>query len=401
MTAGAPAGGGSGVHPRPGAELATLLHLLGPADGRPGAAPLAALPWAPAGGGPPVLLSQLARRLRATATVAVASAAARRRPTVVRPTRGSLAPGTRDRLRRAAGRGLVAALPEPGRPVVLDRVLDDAGAVLASPLGVGADGAVRAMVTRGDTRGLLRMGLAGGPADPSGSAAGLRRLAAAGVLHVPALLASGVRDDVVWSLEAALPGSRPSAVSPALADRVAAFTAALPRADGPVDATADAEVIAVAVPSCAADVRRIAGTVTSSALAAQGRLRHGDLWAGNLLARGDELTGVVDWDAWSPAGLPGVDLLHLLATEERIRTRSALGEVWLRRPWDASPFADLARRHWPSWGSDAPARATVGTAWWLGQLASDLRRNPSLARDDRWVARNVATVTAALADSTG
>jgi hypothetical protein len=380
------------AHRTPGAELATLLRLLAPADGSAGSGPLAALPWAPAGGGAPALLRQVARRVQVSTAARLSAAVARRRLTVVRPRRGSLAPGLRDGLRRAAGSGFVAQLVDGSRPALLDQVLQDAGTVLGSGLGVGADGAVRAMVTRNGRRALLRMGLAGSPADPSTAAAGLRLLAARHVAGTPTLLADGCRSGVAWSLETALPGRRPDTVSAALTDQVAAFLAALPRTGEPVDPSSDAEVIATAAPSHAAGVHRIAATVADSPLCDRAQLRHGDLWSGNLLARGDVLTGVVDWDAWSSAGLPAVDLLHLLGTEERLRSRAALGAVWLRRPWDDPVFAELVGRHWPEWGGDAAARAAVGSAWWLGQLAADLRRNPGLAADRVWVERNIAAV---------
>ena len=66
--------------------------------------------------------------------------------------------------------------------------------------------------------------------------------------------------------------------------------------------------------------------------------RHGDLWSGNLLVAGRRLTGVLDWDAWHPAAVPGTDLLHLVATEQAHRTRHSLGSVWMVTtfPWGST-----------------------------------------------------------------
>ena len=50
----------------PEGELATLLLVLGPADGRPGRGPVVALPWAPAWAGSSTLLHQFGRRVPAT-----------------------------------------------------------------------------------------------------------------------------------------------------------------------------------------------------------------------------------------------------------------------------------------------------------------------------------------------
>jgi hypothetical protein len=374
----------------PGAELATLVRLVAPLENP--ADPLAALSWAPAGAGVATLARHVLLRARTAASAHAAAAAVRRRPEVVRPVRGSLREGLRDRVRRRAGRGYVAYVRGQDGPSLLDVVLDEADVTLLSGPAVGADGAVRARVTRTATPGLLRMGLTDTPADPSWAVQGLRALPRAPDLPVPAVLASGESVGVTWVVEELLPGRRPSSLSPELLDQVAAFAAALPPGDRPAGVRDDAEVVASAAPASAAAVRQAAEVICSSPLAGRTQLRHGDLWAGNLLVLDGTLTGVVDWDAWSPAGVPGVDLLHLLGTDWRIRSRSSLGEVWLRRPWDDAVFVTLVRRHWADWGGDPAVRAVVGRAWWLGQLAADLRRNPALAADARWVARNITAV---------
>jgi hypothetical protein len=373
----------------PAEELATLLRLVGSANGP--SEPLVALPWAPVGAGAADLIKHAARRTGLAASSRVATLGSGRRPRVVRPLRGSLSGGLRDRLRRGAGGGYVAVLPSDD-PSLLDILLADAGAVAHSGLSVGADGAVRVLARRDGSAGLLRMGLTGTPADPSHAAEGLERVATAGSGRVPVVLASGRSGEVTWLLESLLPGQRPRVLSPSLLDDVAEFVAGLPPGSGPADVREDASVLSAAAPTCADALRHVADLVAGSPLAERSRLRHGDLWSGNLLAAGDGLTGVVDWDAWSPAGVPAVDLLHLLATEVRIRNRVPLGEVWLQRPWDGEVFTRLARSHWPEWGGDAAARAVVGLAWWTGQLAADLRRNPALAANSDWVGRNIVAV---------
>jgi len=377
-----------------GPELATLLRLVAPADAP--ADPWAALSWAPVGAGGRQLLQHAALRARTAAAARLSAIAARGSVEVVRPARGSLRPGWRDHARRRAGSGYVAYRPVAGSRALLEQVLGDAGATVGSGLAVGADGAVRARVVRDGTPGLLRMGLTETAADPSWAAAGLAALRAQGCARVPEALASGRSGEVTWLVEELLPGRRPVRLTPGLVDQVASFVAALPASDGAPGLRDDAAVIAAGAPGSAAAVLRAADAVAASEPARLPRLGHGDLWSGNVLADGDRLTGVIDWDAWSPAAVPGVDLLHLLGTEQRIRTRSALGEVWLRRPWDDPDFIRTARRHWPDWGGDAEARRMVGTAWWLGQLAADMRRSPALAADTRWLARNVDLVAAAL-----
>ncbi len=373
----------------PAEELATLLRLVGPAEGP--SEPLAALPWAPVGADAAQLVRHAARRTGLAATARVATLRSGLRPRVVRPLRGSLHGGLRDRLRRGAGSGYVAVQPADG-PSLLDTLLTDARATAQSGLSVGADGAVRLVVHCDGVRGLLRMGLTGTPADPSHAAAGLRAVATAGSRRVPLVLAVGRSGDVTWLLESMLPGRRPRILSAPLLDDVAAFVAGLPAGSERADVREDADVLAAAAPGFATELHHAADRVAGSPLAGRSQLRHGDLWSGNLLADGDDLSGVVDWVAWSPAGVPAVDLLHLLATELRVRNRSSLGEVWLGRPWDGEVFTRLVRSHWPEWGGDPPARAVVGLAWWMGQLAADLRRNPALAADAEWVRRNVVAV---------
>lgn len=377
-----------------GPELATLLRLVSPADAP--VHPCAALSWAPVGAGGRQLLQHLVLRSRTAAAARLTAVAARSSLEVVRPVRGSLRTGWRDRVRRRTGSGYVAYRPVADGKALLEHVLQDARATARSGLAVGADGAVRVRVTRDGVPGLLRMGLSETSADPSWAAAGLEALRAHGIPRVPGALASGRSREVIWLVEELLPGRRPGRLTPGLLDQVASFVAALPASDAAPAVRDDAAVIAAAAPDSAAAVLRAVDAVTASRPARRPSLGHGDLWSGNVLADGDRLTGVIDWDAWTPAALPGVDLLHLLGTEQRIRTRSSLGEVWLRRPWDDPEFVRPAQRHWPDWGGDADARRMVGTAWWLGQLAADMRRSPALAGDSRWLARNVHLVAAGL-----
>src|SRR5439155_22587256 len=117
----------------------------------------------------------------------------------------------------------------------------------------------------------------------------------------------------------------------------------------------------------------------------------GDLWRANLLQRSGHLCGVVDWDSWHPSGMPGADLLHLMGMEEAGRTRSALGKVWLRRPWRSDSFHRLTAGYW-SHLAIAPSPGlyeAAGLAWWAAHVATALRRFPGLAGDAMWLGRNV------------
>jgi hypothetical protein len=123
-------------------------------------------------------------------------------------------------------------------------------------------------------------------------------------------------------------------------------------------------------------------------------MRHGDLWKGNLLVERGILSGVVDWDAWHPAAVPGTDLLHLVAMEEMVGRGRSLGEVWLERPWTRPAFRAATARYWRELGItlDPEILEAVGWGWWANQVAWGLVRLPELADDEQWLDRNVHVV---------
>jgi hypothetical protein len=120
-------------------------------------------------------------------------------------------------------------------------------------------------------------------------------------------------------------------------------------------------------------------------------LRHGDLWHGNLLIDRGKLSGVVDWDAWRSDGVPGTDVLHLLGTAERRRRSMAFGTYWASRPWRTpscrTPLCHLLELL--DLPVDDDTVDTIAAAWWLGQVAADLARDPSLATRRPWIEDNI------------
>jgi aminoglycoside phosphotransferase (APT) family kinase protein len=128
-------------------------------------------------------------------------------------------------------------------------------------------------------------------------------------------------------------------------------------------------------------------------------IRHGDLWAGNLLVRRRHLTGIIDWDAWHPSALPGVDLLHLVATTQAVRSKRGVGDTWLRQPWQSEDYHSATSDYWKATRIVPNARflSAVGIAWWAGHVAASVRRLPHLATDENWVASNFERVLEAVA----
>ena len=332
-----------------------------------------------------------------------ALAALRRHPPAGRVVRGvhrmdppALRVGLRAGVRTALLRGALVELARPDAPRrVLDAVLETAGAGAGGRLRLGAGGTLLTPVEHAAGPGVLRAALQGAPGDPAPVAVALRTLA--GDRRVPPLHAAGTTAGASWTVEGRLRGRRPAALTPALVDEVAAFCAGLPRPGGHASVQPDLELLAERLPQHSDSLRAVAHDVAPHLAALPAVGRHGDLWSGNLLADGGRLTAVLDWDAWSPAGVPGTDLLHLLGTERRLGTRAALGEVLLERPWDREPTRSALAGYWRRLDVAPGSRAldAVGVAWWAAQLAGDLRRTPGLADDAGWRARNVERVLAA------
>jgi hypothetical protein len=319
------------------------------------------------------------------------------------PPRRLQAGGARGALRTAVRGGALAELSSlPSGARVLDRVLAEAGVRGSeNSFHAGAGGAmvIRAVLTDG-SRALLRLARSGTPGDPAPTADTLDRLARAAVPLTPRLHSRGITAGASWVVEHSLPGRRPARATDALIREVAEVCATFPRDDGPPTATAaDLAGIAALLPERADAIGRLAAELSGRVEGLPAVLRHGDLWAGNLLVARGRLAGLVDWDAAHPAGMPGADLLQLVATEFR-RGRRALGGAFLCRPLRLPMFMQAAGRYWTAVGirPDADLLDTVGFAWWATEVHGTLARLPHRARDERWVETNVDRVLSALGD---
>ena len=220
-----------------------------------------------------------------------------------------------------------------------------------------------------------------------------------GVPLAPRLLGHGLAAGGSWTLESVLEGRRPGSLTAGLARRAASVLATFPRADGPPRTVAtDLRGAAAALSARAGVLGRLADALATETAGLPAILRHGDLWTGNLLVDGGMLTGIVDWDAADPAGLPGADLLQLVATDLRRREHHSLGEAFLARPWDTTAFRAAAADYWPGTGIVPTPRLIelAGIAWWAAEVHGTLARLPHRAADERWLASNVDPVLASL-----
>jgi hypothetical protein len=293
----------------------------------------------------------------------------------------------------------LGALPSGNR--VLDRVIEAAQiGRLDESLHAGAGGGLLVRVVFADgSAALLRLARAGAPGDPAPAAEVLDRLAAAGVPLVPSVHARGRTAGASWIVEQALPGSRPTRTTGRLARQVADVCATFPLGDGPPTATAaDLAGIAARLPDRASAVARLAAAVSRGAEGLPAIVRHGDLWAGNLLVERGTLTGLVDWDAAHPAGIPGADLVQLIGTETRRRAHQALGPAVSSRPWRRAGFLQAARAYWPALGirPDDDVLEIAGIAWWAAEVYGTVTRLPHRAADQAWLETNVDGVLSAL-----
>jgi hypothetical protein len=310
-------------------------------------------------------------------------------------------------LRAALRAGALVELAAGDPPFrVLDAAARAAGAAeRVAAFRPGSGGGALARLAAGDGRTIiLRVGRAGGPPDPARAAGGLERLGAAGVPRTPRLVGRGEVAGASWSAESALPGRRPRRSGLDLLQQVAALALRLPRLDGPPEATAaDLHEAARHLPQRSSALAELSRAFSSGVVGLPAVMRHGDLWAGNLLVERGRLAGVVDWDAWRPDGYPGADLLQLFATDERIQARRGLGEEWLARPWQAPAFLEATGDYWRSLEAASGGRPSpemlerAGIAWWASEVAGSLTRLPHRARDEQWVSRNVDAVLSRLA----
>ena len=311
----------------------------------------------------------------------------------------------RSRARAVLRGGVLVEIASPhAGPRVLDAVARAAGAHELGEIhaGVGGTVLVPARLSSG-AAAIVRVACAGGPGDPSRMAPTLEALATAGVGPVvPRLLASGVTAGASWTAERALPGSRPPGLTPELVQDAVATCARLPMTDGPPTAPVDdLRAAATLLPERAAALEALAASLAPALAGLPGVLRHGDLWIGNLLWSHGVLSGIVDWDAAHPAGVPGADLVQLIAGDERRsarRGRRDLGAAVAARPWRSSAFAAATADYWRAIGvtPDPQTLDAAGIGWWACEVHHTLVRLPHRAADERWVAANVDAALAAL-----
>lgn len=281
------------------------------------------------------------------------------------------------------------------RPRVIDDVLAAAGArSLGTGLRPSGDGSALATLPMPDGDLVeLRIARLGHPKARHRGYEALEALQAAGVEHVPRPVARGETAGAGWSLETRLAGKHTHRLTRDLLREVIELLGAMPEDPAPPRATDDhlAEVRlafpghADALDAACAAVRRWSAGMPSA-------LVHGDLWLNNVLVADGHLSGIFDWDTWHPAGIPGSDLIDLLASDERARSRRDIGPLLVSDHWRSPEVLEAMRSYFAARGRalpDAAGLAAIGVGWWASRVAAALDRGRRPTEQPSWVARNL------------
>jgi Phosphotransferase enzyme family len=220
--------------------------------------------------------------------------------------------------------------------------------------------------------------------------------------RLPSLIAHGREGLADWSLERLLPGARPPfELTPALVDECVDFLVGLQRVreerPHPARLVDLAETVAsVCRPESGATVRRLGEWLERELAGLERGFGHGDFFPGNLLAVGDRLTGVLDWDAAGPGRLPLVDLFHLEVTRRPYGSDDRWGRAVLERLLPvARDGGDAALRRYcreVDLAADARVLQALVSAYWLEYAAYQLRTHRDRHLQPDWIKNNVELV---------
>ncbi len=244
-----------------------------------------------------------------------------------------------------------------------------------------------------------------------------QRLALHALEHAPPVVADRLPRTIAygrvgladWSLETRLRGAPAARELPAeLLDEVVGFLAALHEVGDPAaprrSVAEDAHVLArVCVKPGNADRLRALGATLERDLAEVPRgFGHGDFWTRNLMVEEATLIGVIDWDGAGPGRLPLLDLLHLLLSARRDRTRQYVGEAMVDYllPWARAGGDETVRSYMDQIGVglDRTRLEELVIAYWLDRMALEVRTFSDRADRPFWIRNNVECVVEALSE---
>ena len=228
--------------------------------------------------------------------------------------------------------------------------------------------------------------------------------------RIPRILAHGKVGLADWSLEERVPGApAPAIPSDRLLQECVAFLASLFGAERGRQQrktlSADADVVAAACDAGrGARVRTMAARAEAALADLPRGFAHGDFWTENLLANGEALAGVVDWDRAGGGRLPLLDLFHLLLRVEARRRRIQVGRALVQHllpmleGGGSAALRSLSRA--VGLEPDRVPLASLLVAYWLDWVAYELRAYADRGREQRpvWVRENVDVVLRGLVE---
>jgi len=333
------------------------------------------------------------QRLRARPPAGFRLEALHRLPPVRRP--GAI----RRRVRTVSLGGVLAELARPeaadDQPRIIDAVVKAAGSDVLHPhVRPSGDGSALARLTLADgTRAELRVAKNDLPKDPARGHAALVALAEGGVKHVPKPIGLGTTAEARWSTESVAPGRHVLTLDQVLLGDVIAFLATMPTAKAHCTAIEDhlTEVIDF-FPEHGAALHDVIAASRRWCAGLRPVLIHGDLWLNNIFTMDGRLSAVFDWDTWHPAGLPGTDLLTLLAAHARTQGDGDFGHLLAGDYWRRAEVTTAFDAYFRARGEpppDAAGQAAIATGWWASRMAGALHRGLRFIDDPAWVRRNL------------
>jgi hypothetical protein len=319
----------------------------------------------------------------------------------------SLPPIGRSLAERMPGRALALGWRGEREPTVLENVLSVAGREAGLTLHPRWVSIQAGTVLAGADSALLRVAI--GPAaraqihDQVDALTALRRNELPPFVsdRIPWLLGHGRSGLADWSLERLLPGARPPReLKPKLVEECLRFLVGLHQARGDGAGrrfTELAGAVAAVTGGETQDLVRGLGERLDDELEGVDRgFGHGDFFSGNMLADGNRLTGVLDWDAAGPGRLPVIDLFHLELTRVPYGTDDDWGRAVVDRllPAARSGGSPLVRRYASALGLDLDPQLLEALvfAYWLEYVAYQLRAHPDRLSSPAWIEGNVELV---------
>jgi hypothetical protein len=128
-----------------------------------------------------------------------------------------------------------------------------------------------------------------------------------------------------------------------------------------------------------------------------GGLTHGDFWLGNVLFRGNEVSGIIDWEWIQRDGLAILDCLHMLliscATLNEVSLTHYLNQIWTDEISEVE-LRDRISRLCIRSGIDREDLKFVALLFWFGMLSQRAIRGggPAFVWSEKMITRTMPAI---------